>query len=163
MFACSIHFHAGSLWKSNVKRRKSVLILLVKIEWVRGFTLEVTLERVCWPGKRKRERVLEDERIYRKLLSWSWLQKRGTKLICGRSFEHWLLGFPGQWVPKTEFLRVSAIFVPGTSGMTSVLNYRSVSPITVLLISTRLLRSAQGAWGDLLTSSNVCMKNSQKS
>ena len=34
MVACSIHFRGGLLWKSNVKRRKSVLTLLVEIERV---------------------------------------------------------------------------------------------------------------------------------
>ena len=47
----------------------------------------------------------------------------------GRSFEHWPRGSPGQWVPKTECLRASAIFVSGKSGITSILNYRSISPI----------------------------------
>ena len=39
------------MWKSNVKRRKSVLTLLIEFERVRVFFLEVTLERVCWPCK----------------------------------------------------------------------------------------------------------------
>ena len=49
MVACSIYFHGGWLWKSNVERRKSVLTLLVEIERVRVrvFTLEVTMERIC--------------------------------------------------------------------------------------------------------------------
>ena len=54
MFTCSIH--GGWLWKSNVKRMKNVLTLLVEIERVRVFSLEVTLERVCWPYKRKCEK-----------------------------------------------------------------------------------------------------------
>ena len=56
MVACSIHFHGVWLWKSNVKRRKSMLTLLVEIERVRVFSLEVTQERVCWPRKRKCEK-----------------------------------------------------------------------------------------------------------
>ena len=36
-----------SCQKSNVKKRKSVLTLLVEMEKVRVFSLEVTLERVC--------------------------------------------------------------------------------------------------------------------
>ena len=39
-------------------------------------------------------------------------------------------GSPGQWFPETEYLRASAIFVVGTSGIPPSLNYRSVSPIT---------------------------------
>ena len=38
-------------------------------------------------------------------------------------------GSPGQWFPETEYLRTSAIFVVGTSGIPPNLNYRSVSPI----------------------------------
>ena len=33
---------------------------------------------------------------------------------------------PGQWFPETEYLRVSAIFVMGTSGIPPKLNYRSI-------------------------------------
>ena len=36
----------------------------------------------------KKKKSVEDEQIYRKFLSWSRLQKRRTKLKCGRSFEH---------------------------------------------------------------------------
>ena len=134
MFACSIHFHAGWMWKSNVKRKKSVLTLLVEIERVRVFSLEVTLERVCWPcnWKCEKRKSVRRRSIYRKYVSWSRLQKRGTKLKCGRSFEHWPRGSPGQWVPETEGLCASAIFVSGTSGITSILNYRSVSPIDLI-------------------------------
>ena len=46
MVACSINFHGGWLWKSNIKRRKNMLTLLVEIERVRVFSLEFTLERV---------------------------------------------------------------------------------------------------------------------
>ena len=136
MFACCIHFHGGWLWKSNVKRRKSVLTLLVEIERVRGFSQEVTLERVRWPCKWKCEKRKSVGRrsIYRKYVSWSRLQKRGTKLKYGRSFKHWPRGSPGQWVPETECLRASVIFVSGTSGITSILNYRSVSPILLFLV-----------------------------
>ena len=49
----------------------------------------------------------------------------------GRSFEYWLRDSPGQWVPETDCLRGSAIFVSGTSGITSILNYRSVSPTSI--------------------------------
>ena len=119
MFACSIHFHGGWLRKSNVKSRKTVLTLLIEFERVKVYFLEVTLERVCWASKwkcEKIERVLKDERIYKKFLSWNRLQKRGTKLKCGICFEHWPRGFPGQWATETEYLRASAIFVSGTSG-----------------------------------------------
>ena len=40
-------------------------------------------------------------------------------------------GSPGQWFPETEYLRASAIFIVGTSGILPNLNYRSVSPIVV--------------------------------
>ena len=64
-------FMAVDCWKSNVKKGKSVLILLVEMERVRVFSLEVTMER---------EWVLEGESIYKQSLSCSRLQKRGTKL-----------------------------------------------------------------------------------
>ena len=67
--------------------------------------------------------------IYRKYVSWGRLQKRGTKFKRGQSFKHWPRGSPGQWFPETECLRASAIFVSGTSGITPILNYRSVNPI----------------------------------
>ena len=38
-------------------------------------------------------------------------------------------GSPGQWFPETEYFLASAIFVMGTSGIPSNLNYLSVSPI----------------------------------
>ena len=38
-------FVAVDCWKSNVKKRKSVLTLLVKMERVRVFSLKVTMER----------------------------------------------------------------------------------------------------------------------
>ena len=87
----------------------------------------------------KRERKFEDERIYRKFLSRRRLQKRGTKLKCGRGFEHWPRGSLGQWVPETECLRASAIFVSGTSGMTSILNYRSAGPMYIPFVFESLL------------------------
>ena len=95
------------------------------------FSLEVTLERVCWSCKWnvKKRKSVGRQSIYRKYVLWSRLQKRGMKLQCGRSFKHWLRGSPGQWVPETECLRVSSIFVSGTSSITYILNYRSVSPI----------------------------------
>ena len=68
--------------------------------------------------------------IYRKYVSWGRLQTRRTKLKHGRIFKHWPRGSPGQWFPETEYLRASAIFVSGTSGITPSLNYRSVSPIS---------------------------------
>ena len=67
--------------------------------------------------------------IYRKYVSWNRLQKPGTKFKWGRSFKHWSPDFPGQWFPETEYLRASAIFVSGTSGIPPNLNYTSVSPI----------------------------------
>ena len=107
---------------------------LTAVSWnerVIVFSLEVKLERVCWPCKWNCEKRKSFGRrsIYRKYVSWSRLQKRGTKLKCGRSFKHWPYDSPCQWVPKTECLRVSTIFVSGTSGITSILNYRRVSPI----------------------------------
>ena len=68
--------------------------------------------------------------IYRKYVSWSRLQKRGTKFKWERSFKHWPRGSPGQWFPETEYLRAPAIFVSGTSGIPPILNHRSVSPIS---------------------------------
>ena len=38
---------AVDCWKSNVKKWKSVLTLLVEMERVRVLSLEVTMERVC--------------------------------------------------------------------------------------------------------------------
>ena len=38
-------FMAVDCWKSNVKKKKSVLTLLVEMERVRVFSLEVTMER----------------------------------------------------------------------------------------------------------------------
>ena len=109
----------------------------------RVFSLEVTLERVCWLCKWK---CKKRKSVYRKYVSWSRLQKRGTKLKCRRSFEHWPHGSPGQWVPETECLRVSAIFVSGTSDITSILNYRSVSPINTSdwVIKTKKAPCRQG-------------------
>ena len=68
MVAWDIHFGGG-------------IRLLVETRVI-VFSLEVTLERVCWPYKWKceKERESEDERIYRKFLSWNRLQKRRTKL-----------------------------------------------------------------------------------
>ena len=51
-------FVAVYCWKSNVKKRKSVLTLLVEIKRVSVFSLEVTQERVCWLCKWKCERVV---------------------------------------------------------------------------------------------------------
>ena len=67
--------------------------------------------------------------IYRKYVSCNRLQKCGTKFWWGRSFKHWSRSSPGQWFTETEYLRASAIFVSGTSGIPPNLNYRSVSPI----------------------------------
>ena len=47
MFACSIHSHRGWLWKSNVKRRKSVLTLLIEIERVKGLGLGKSHWKEC--------------------------------------------------------------------------------------------------------------------
>ena len=38
-------FVAADCWNSNVKKRKSMLTLLVEMERVRVFSLEVTIER----------------------------------------------------------------------------------------------------------------------
>ena len=73
--------------------------------------------------------------IYRKYVSWNRLQKREMKFKCGRSFKQWSRGSPGQWLPETEYLLASAIFVIGTSGIPPNLNYRSVSPIVAEPIS----------------------------
>ena len=70
--------------------------------------------------------------IYRKYVYWNRLQKRGTKFKWGRSFKHWSRGSLGQCFTETEYLRASAIFVSGTSGIPPNLNYRSVSPIIVI-------------------------------
>ena len=107
---------------------------LTAVSWnekVIVFSLEVTLERVCWPSKwnMKKRKSVKRRSIYRKYVSWSRLQKRGTKFKWGRSFKHWPRGSPGQWFSETEYLRASTFFVSGTSGITSILNYRSVSPI----------------------------------
>ena len=133
MFACSIHFHGGWLWKSTVKRRKSVLILLIEIERVRGFSQEVTLERVCrscmWKCENvKRARVLENEESIVNTCHWVGSKNAGRNCSGGRSFEHWPRGSPGQWVPETDCFRASAIFVSVTSGITPILNNWSVSP-----------------------------------
>ena len=95
------------------------------------FSLEVTRETVCWPGKWnvKKRKSVGRRSIHRKYVSWSRLQKRGTKFKWGRSFKHWPRGSPGRLVPETECLLASAIFVSGTSGITLILNYSSVSPI----------------------------------
>ena len=51
-------------------------------------------------------------------------EKRGTKfkrdVVLSRS-----RGSPGQWFLEIEYLRASAIFVMGTSGISPNLNYRS--------------------------------------
>ena len=123
--------------EKNVCMAYTYLWRLTAVSWnerVIVFSLEVTLERVCWPGKWNCEKRKSVRRwsIYRNYVSWSRLQKRGMKLKCGRSFKQWPRGSPGQWVPETECLRASAIFVSGTSGITSILNYRSVSPIDII-------------------------------
>ena len=77
----------------------------------------------------KRERVFEDEVFIENTCLGIGFKKRGTKFKCGRSFKQWSRGSPGQWFPETEYLLASAIFVVGTSGIPTNLNYRSVSPI----------------------------------
>ena len=95
------------------------------------FSLEVTLESVLalqvklW----KRERVFEDEVFIENTCLGVGSKKRGTKFKWGRSFKRWSRGSPGQWLPETGYLRASAIVVSGTSGISPILNYRSVSPI----------------------------------
>ena len=96
--------------KSNVKRRKSVLTLLVEIERVRAFCLEVILERVCWPCKWKYERELcwlskwncEKESECWKIRvfiehSCHWIGSKiaGEDWSSGHSFEHSPRGSPG--------------------------------------------------------------------
>ena len=63
-------------------------------------------------------------------MSWNRLQKNAGRnssvdVVFSRS-----RGSPGQWFPETEYLRASAIFVVGTSGIPPNLNYWSVSPKT---------------------------------
>ena len=82
----------------------------------------------------KRKKSVWRRSISRKYVSWSQLQKRGTKFKWGRSFKHWPRGSPGQWFPETDCLCASAIFVSGTSGIPPILNYRSVSPIRVFIV-----------------------------
>ena len=74
-------------------------------------------------------------------MSWSWLEKRGTKFKW-RSFKHWSRGSPGQWFPETKYLRVSAIFVSVTSGISPNLNYRSASPIKCRIIGLFCIRKS---------------------
>ena len=63
--------------------------------------------------------------IYRKYVSWNWLQKTQDEIyadvVLSRSH-----GSPGHWFPETEYLCASAIFVVGTNGIPPNLNYRSV-------------------------------------
>ena len=123
MFAWHIHFVAfGGCWwiwecdsiLSGSHSGESVLALQVKM-WKRG-------------------RVFEDESIYRKYVSWSRPQKRGTKFKWGRSFKRWPRGSPGKWFPETEYLLAFAIFVSGICGITPILNYRSMSSINPILL-----------------------------
>ena len=74
----------------------------------------------------KRERVFEDEVLIENTCLGIGSKKRRTKFKWGRSFKHWSRGSPGQWFPETEYLRASAIFVSGTSGIPPILNCRSV-------------------------------------
>ena len=116
-----------------------ILWQLTAVSWnerVIVFSLEVTLVRVCRPCKwnLKRERVLEDEVFIENTSHGVGSKKRGMKLKYGRSFKHWPRGSPCQWVPETECLRASAIFVSGTSGITSILNYRSVKSYKCLFL-----------------------------
>ena len=82
--------------------------------------------------------------IYRKYVSGSRLQKCGTKFKWGRRCKHWSCGSPGQRSLEIEYLRASAIFVSGTSGMPPILNHRSVSPITAS--ENILSRYRDGIW-----------------
>ena len=77
----------------------------------------------------KRERVFEDEVFIENTCLGIRSKKRGTKFIWGRSFKHWSCGSPSEPFPETEYLRASAIFVSGTSGIPPISNYWSVSPI----------------------------------
>ena len=45
----------------------------------------------------------------------------------------------GQLIPKTKKMVLDAIFVSGTSGITSILNYKSVSPIHVTAFDSEAL------------------------
>ena len=82
----------------------------------------------------KKERVFEDEIFIENTCFEISSKKRGTKFKWGRSFKHWSRGSPGQWLPETDCLCASAIFVSGTSGIPPILNYRSVSPIVIPII-----------------------------
>ena len=117
MFAWPIHFVAfdGCWWiwesysiLSGSHTGESVLALQVKM---------------------KKRKSVWRRSIYTKYVSWSRLQKRGTKFKWGRSFKYWPRGSPCQWFPETDCLCGSAIFISGTSGIPPILNYRSVSPI----------------------------------
>ena len=101
-------------------------------ERVRVFSLEVTPERVCWPCKWKREKKRECWKMsvfIENSCHGVGSKNAGRNWSGGCSFEHWPCGSPGQWVPETNCLRASAIFVTGTSGITTIQKYRSVSPI----------------------------------
>ena len=124
MFAWSIHFVAFDvswwIWESNCilsgsYTGESVLALQVKL-WKRG-------------------RVFEDKVFIENTYLGIGSKKRGKKFKWGHSFKHWSRGSPRQWFPETEYLRASAIFVAGTSGIPPILNYRSVSPIHFILMN----------------------------
>ena len=68
-----------------------ILWWLTAVSWnerVIVFSLEVTLERVCWPCKWnvKKGKSVGRQSIYRKYVSWSRVRKHRMKLKCGRSF-----------------------------------------------------------------------------
>ena len=67
-----------------------------------------------------------------------------TDVVLSRSHDS-----PGQWFPDTEYLRVSAIFVVGTSGIPPNLNYKSVSPIHVYTSPLQNNSKSNLSWGEV--------------
>ena len=111
------------------------LMAVGEYERVIVFSLEVTLCVSPASENVKKRKSVWRRSIYRKYVSWNRLQKNaGRNSNEGRSFKHWSRGSPGRWFSETEYLRASAIFVSGTSGIPPILNYRSVSPINYLFV-----------------------------
>ena len=80
--------------------------LLVEMrEWY-VFSLEVTLERVCWPCKWnvKKRKSAWRRSIYRKYLSRSSSKNAGWNSNVDVVLQHWPRGYPGQWFSETEYL-----------------------------------------------------------
>ena len=123
MVAESIHFRDGWLLEVKRKKEEESVDSVSRNGRVRVFSLEVTM---------KREWVLEDESIYTQSLSCSRLQKTRDKIEVVDvvvSTNH--VVFLANRFPRLISLPTSAIFVSGTSGITAILEYRSVNPIRV--------------------------------